>query len=360
MPVAILAQTCMSESDEESELDFLGASVVVEHDGAGAGAGAGQHGQPAVVVVEHGAGAGAGAGQHGQPADLATADSDSEADSEADFLGAGAGQGAGAGAGQHGQPAVVVVEQVVVEHDGAGAGAGQHGQLAVVPAELGRRQAARSALHRELQGVHARRRSPLQHVAMTVHMRACKARKLHHNVLEAHKTAVVKLADSLRHQALRCSADVVVRAGRHAVPTLCITGGSHSNDKLSAYSWLAMAFDDLHVCDKALSRRYAVSAKTVRESLMCVAAMVLLLSSRLVSRMAHLAASSTATGTTMFFSMATLAWDETTRLLCMPLKPFSDQHRKGSWHVLVSQLVLDGIWQLHDSGRFAHGHSRVP
>ena len=204
-----------------------------------------------------------------------------------------------------------------------------------------------NALKLCLKGVKGQNRSQVQHTLNAANMRYAKLKKAVERERAAEKDRVVALANSLQHAALRTSAKVLVRSNRSQHTTLCICspGASAGAGRLSSYSWMKLAFDDPHVADRALSRRYAMDPKTVREAIVLMGYMVLKTSACLLNMLGYLVTEGVPRiGIGMPFAMWTLCWDETSRLLILPLAPFAVQQRRSLWHVLVSTSELEVVW----------------
>jgi hypothetical protein len=118
-----------------------------------------------------------------------------------------------------------------------------------------------SRLRACLSGVTGADRTDAQHIAMTSHMRMKKAEKKLECFKATQSAVVMKLADTLKHSALRI--DSVVSA---KLSTLVIRQ-SRSNDVLSAYAWMRVSFDDILLPDRALARKFNIDGGTVRTSL---------------------------------------------------------------------------------------------
>jgi hypothetical protein len=197
-----------------------------------------------------------------------------------------------------------------------------------------------SALQLCLRGSIARDRQPVQHVALGLHMRACKARKRQDGLRKECERSLDVVVDQLRHRALRVDARVA-RKG-HAL-TLCITGGGIQS-AMTPKCWMRMAFDEQHCGDKCLARRYGCSPKTVRECLLLVAGFALSMGASLSNRLVAASLTAPSCGQHLAFAMFTLAWDETSRLLTMPFAGLCQQQRRSRWSVLVSTNSFDILW----------------
>jgi hypothetical protein len=164
-----------------------------------------------------------------------------------------------------------------------------------------------------------------------------------------HATSVLELAATLQHRALRIGSHIVMSKGR-GIPSISIRGAL-SHEKLTAFSWMSISFDEQHIGGKALARRFNVSPPTIRNSIILMAGVAMNLSHRLAFRLEQAAMYAPRMGIQLRFVIANICWDETSRLLTMPIASFASTQRRSSWHVLVSQLFVDVVWESRGSYR---------
>ena len=166
---------------------------------------------------------------------------------------------------------------------------------------------------------------------------------------------VIKLANSLRHVALRVNALVVDRDGPNGAKytALCVhVGRGNEQSRLSTHAWMCITFEDGLVADKAMARRFAVSPKSIRNSIFLMASVILDFSRSLSNRFIVAAQAIPSCGMSLTAAMWNLAWDETSRLLTLPLPgALRAAQRRSSWHVCVSTSKFDVVYTQASTGK---------
>lgn len=222
-------------------------------------------------------------------------------------------------------------------------------QDALTIVAAGRGQSKVSRLSQDLKGVRPRDRSAAQHIAMGLHMRAAKAAKRQQQNTEQHNQRMVALAETLQHAALRVSAKLVVKSGaqKSGPMSLMIRSCSGAQGSLSAHAWMRICFSDMVSPDRAVARSLSVSGKTVRTAIALMCGVVMRLTESLYQRCLFSARAASRVGHRLDFCSYVLSWDETSRVLCFPLKGLGQNQSRSNWHVCVSAACLDLVWERH-------------